>query len=72
MRILQPIGLDFFRLVNLECIRIDFLAFLKKYFPIGTLSATYKKYEVVAGRKCPDVGHAVGYLPANGIRIFEG
>ena len=52
-------------------IRVDFLAFAEQHFSIGTFLATYEEYQIVRSGKFPYVRNTIGYLPADGIVIFE-
>ena len=62
---------DFFRTVNLPCVRVDLAAFLEKYLSVGALVAADKEHQGVGSGEFPDVGHAVGHLAADGVEILE-
>lgn len=48
------------------------LAFVIERVPVGAFLSADKKNHVVACRKIPDMRHAVGHLPADGIVVPEG
>ena len=50
---------------------IYLLAFVEQDFSIGTFLAADEEYQIVRSCEFPDVGNAVGYLPAYGVVIFE-
>ena len=61
---------DFFRTVDLPCVRVDLAAFLEKYLSVGALVSADKEHQVVGSGEFPDVGHAVGHLAADGISKY--
>ena len=69
---MEPLRKDVLGPFYLMAAGVDRQALMEEDFPIGTLSPAYKNYQVVLAGKLCDVGHPVGYLPANGIEAAEG
>ena len=51
---------------------VHLLAFAEQHLAVGAFLAADEEYQVVRGGKLADVGDAVGYLPADGVVVFEG
>ena len=69
--VLKPTEVNVRWIVNHVSLVVDSKAFVEEHLSVGTFLAAHEEYHVVSLCKFSDVWHAVGYLSADGVEVFE-